>query len=231
MKKRFLLPIFILACIFIGIAFGIQRSGGVNMNKSEKIKLLTPNYTSDTSVEEALLKRRSIRNYKDETMTVEKLSQLLWSAQGVTNSKGFRTAPSAGALYPLELYVAIGDVEDISAGVYRYVPDTHELVNTLEGDKRIELYNAALRQPYVRYAQIVIIFTAVYERITRKYRGRGAQYVHMEVGHASQNVYLQAVSLGLGTVVIGAFDDEDVSDALGLKDNEAPLALMPVGAV
>ncbi|MDI6800917.1 MAG: SagB/ThcOx family dehydrogenase [Thermodesulfovibrionales bacterium] len=195
---------------------------------NERIKLPEPKYDSNTSVEQALLERRSVRVYKDESLTLTEVSQLLWAAQGITDPRGFRTAPSAGALYPLELYVVAGDVNDLPNGVYKYKPHKHELTMVVEGDKRTELCNAVLGQPWVKNAAAVIVFSAVYERTTGKYGERGIRYVHIEVGHAAQNIYLQAVSLNLGTVVMGAFDDEEVKKIMNIGDKEQPLYIMPV---
>ncbi len=197
---------------------------------NEIIKLPEPEYHSHTSVEEALLKRRSVREYKDVPLTLAEISQLLWAAQGVTDPGGFRTAPSAGALYPLELYIVIGNA-DVPDGIYKYDPHKHELTMIVEGDKRTELCSAALDQPWVKEAPVVIVISAVYERTTTRYGERGIRYVHMEAGHAAQNIYLQAVSLNLGTVVLGAFDDEGVKRVVNMKDKEQPLYIMPVGKV
>lgn len=140
-----------------------------------------------------------------------------------------RASPSAGALYPLELYFVAGDVEGIPDGVYRYRPDRHVLTRIISGDRRSELCSAALGQPSVRNAAAVIVFAAVYERTTVKYGARGIQYAHMETGHAAQNVALQAVSLDLGTVVIGAYQDDEVKKVLKMPTGEQLLYLMPVG--
>jgi len=203
-----------------------------NMQKieiGERIKLPEPSYTGNISVEEALSKRRSIRAYSGENLTVEEVSQLLWAAQGITSPGGGRTAPSAGALYPLELYLVAGDVEGIDKGVYRYRPEEHDLEKVKDGDIRAELAEAALGQECVKDAAIDIVFTAVYARTTWKYGERGIRYVHMEAGHAAQNVYLQAVSLDLGTVVIGAFIDSEVNKIVNAREQEEPLYIMPVG--
>ena len=196
---------------------------------NEKIRLPEPKYDSNTSVEQALLKRRSVRVYKDEPLALTEVLQLLWAAQGITDPRGFRTAPSAGALYPLELYVVAGNVNDLPDGIYKYKPHKHELAMVVEGDKRTELCNAALDQPSIKDAAALIVFSAVYERTTGKYGERGIRYVHMEVGHAAQNIYLQAVSLNLGLVVIGAFDDEEVKKIMNMEDKEQPLYIIPVG--
>ena len=162
------------------------------------------------------------------SMSVEQLSQLLWAAQGVTGVR-YRTAPSAGALYPLEVYVAVGNVEGLDAGVYRYAPGAHALSEVHKGDVRKSLSRAAYWQKWAGAGAIAIVFSAVYERTTGKYGERGIRYVHMEAGHASQNVYLQAEALGLGTVVVGAFMDSRVRSVLHMEDDERPLSIMPVG--
>jgi SagB-type dehydrogenase family enzyme len=184
------------------------------------------------SVEEAISKRRSIRGYSKAPLTFQELSQLLWAAQGITDLKtGFRAAPSAGATYPLEVYVVIGNegVSGLEAGIYHYNPLTNELKLIVKGDFRNELSSAALEQRWVKTAPVNIVLTAVYERTTRVYGDRGIRYVHMEVGHVSENIYLQATALGLGTVTVGAFNDELVQKILTLPKEQKPLYIMPVG--
>lgn len=193
------------------------------------IKLPEPKYDSKVSIERALLERRSIRIYKDEPLTLSEVSQLLWAVQGITGSRGFRTAPSAGALYPLEVYIVVGNVKDLADGVYKYKHSGHELVKISDGDKRAELYTAAPGQSCIKNGAVVFVLSAVYERTTGKYGQRGIQYVHIEIGHAAQNIYLQAVSLNLGTVFVGAFYDGQVKAVLNMPDREVPLCIMPVG--
>lgn len=183
----------------------------------------------DLSLEEAIQLRRSVREFGRGRLDLADVSQLLWSAQGITARGGFRTAPSAGALYPLELYVVVGDIEGLPAGVYRYLPETHELVHVASGDLRRPLASAARGQSSVRRAPAVLVIASVYKRTTGKYGQRGRRYAHMEVGHAAQNVYLQSTARGLGTVFVGAFDDTEVQDVLGLPPDHEPLGLMPVG--
>ena len=213
---------------FVFMAF-LKNGDEPRCENSVQIKLPQPKYTSTVSVEKALLERRSVRSFKNEPLTVEEISQLLWAAQGITNERGYRTAPSAGALYPLEVYIVAGNVSGLADGIYRYVPDGHELMRIQKGDKRAELCNAALMQSFIRECPINIVFSAVYERITGKYGERGIRYAQIEVGHAGQNVYLQAVSLNLGTVAVGAFVDSEVKKVMGMKDGEYPLYIMPVG--
>jgi SagB-type dehydrogenase family enzyme len=180
-------------------------------------------------VEKALRERRSVREFKRQPLSIAEISQVLWAAQGITGSGGVRTAPSAGALYPLELYLVAGNVEGLTEGVYKYRPDGHELIRAFEGDKRIELSRAALGQTSVRDAAAVLLLTAVFERTTAKYGNRGIRYVHIEVGHVAENVCLQVVALNLGAVVIGAFDDSQVKRIANLMPQQEPLYLIAIG--
>lgn len=195
-------------------------------------KLPSPSLTGTMSAEEAMFKRRSIRDYIDKPLTLNQLSQLLWAAQGITESRwGFRTAPSAGATYPLEVYVVVGEdgVTELGAGAYRYNPKDHSLGLLVTGDHRHELTAASLGQRWVAEAPLNIVIAAVYERTTAWYGERGVRYVHMEVGHAGENIYLQATALGLGTVVIGAFHEAEVGNILRLPADSKPLYVIPVG--
>jgi len=219
----------VLVIIVGGIIMSHKSAPG--KEQAEIVKLPEPKYDSQVSIESTLQQRRSIRDYSDEPLTLAEVSQLLWAAQGITGPHGFRTAPSAGALYPLEVYLVSGQVPDLSVGIYKYRPHKHELVKVDGEDKRDELAFAALGQSPVRDGAIVIVIAAVYERTMRKYGQRGIRYVHIEVGHAAQNIYLQAVSLRLGTVFIGAFYDDDVKRVLNMPDEEQPLCIMPVGRI
>lgn len=216
-----------LRCILpLGLAMSFAATA---METGQRITLPAAETDPEMSVSEALEERRSIREFSCEGLGLEEVSQLLWAAQGLTNRRGFRTAPSAGALYPLELYVVAGDVEGLSPGVYRYRPGKHDLVLVVSGDLRKPLGSAAIGQDWVQRAPAVLVITGVYERTMTKYGQRGQRYVHMEVGHAAQNVYLQATASGLGTVMVGAFDDKQVQALLGLPADHEPLGLMPVG--
>ena len=197
--------------------------------KDTAIKLPEPRYDSDVSIEQSLLQRRSIRSFTGEPLTLGEVSQLLWAAQGITDPRGYRTAPSAGALYPLEVYLVAGDVENLVPGIYKYEPDGHELDLLMDGDKRSELADAALGQSSVATGALAIVFTAVYERTTFKYGERGVRYVHIEVGHAAQNLCLQATAMGLGAVTVGAFHDDEVTEVINLPSEEKPLYIIPVG--
>ena len=224
--------VLLIACATASIAADALyalRTGGRKGMQNLKIKLPPPRIDGAVSVEKALAERRSVREFLSEALPLESVSQLLWAAQGLCAGSGYRTAPSAGALYPLELYLVAGDVVSLAPGVYRYAPRTHEIALVRPGDRRRELCAAALGQDSVGSAQAVIVIAAVYGRITGKYHQRGIRYAHIECGHAAQNLYLQAHTLGLGTVAIGAFDDARVKRVLEMDEREEPLYLLPAG--
>ena len=216
----------LLLVLSVSLAGGYVASA---METEQSIPLPAAELAGEMSVELALKERRSIREFSRKSLALEDISQLLWAAQGITGRRGFRAAPSAGALYPLELYVVAGDVDGLSPGIYRYRPKTHELQPVVSGDLRKPLAKAALDQGMLRRAPAVLVLTGIYQRTMDKYGERGRRYVYMEVGHAAQNVYLQATSRGLATVMVGAFHDQEVSKALRLPRDHAPLGLMPVG--
>jgi SagB-type dehydrogenase family enzyme len=193
------------------------------------IKLPKPDREGTMPLEAALRYRRSGRDYSKKPLSLSALSQLLWAAQGITRRDGERTAPSAGALYPLELYVAAGDVDGIAAGVYRYRPPGHLLEEHTSGDVRSRLATYAWRQHWVKAAPAIIVITTVVERVTNEYGKSAVRYVYMEVGHAAQNIHLQAVTLELATVVVGALDEPRVKKTLELAADEIPQVIMPVG--
>jgi SagB-type dehydrogenase family enzyme len=194
---------------------------------AKEIKLPKPKEKGSTSIEETLNKRRSVRDYKRDPLSLEQVSQLLWAASGRNLYR--RTAPSAGATYPLEIYLVVGKVEGLEPGIYHYSFPTHSLEMTKEQDIRNRLSRAALGQEMIEEAPIDIVIVADYNRTASHYGQRGSRYVHMEVGHVGQNVSLQANGLSLGTVMIGAFEDEQVKEVLGIK--EEPLYIIPVGKI
>jgi SagB-type dehydrogenase family enzyme len=196
---------------------------------SDHIALPAPVVTGKHSIEALLQHRRSVREYPDATISLAEIGQLLWAAQGITHAGGYRTAPSAGALYPLELYVVAGHVAGLTKGIYHYHPKGHDLIKTGEGDLRAALAQATFGQSSVEQAAAVIVFSAVYARTEKKYGNRAMRYVHIEVGHAAENLFLQAESLGLATVVVGAFHDHEVTTVLHLPADHEPLLLMPIG--
>jgi SagB-type dehydrogenase family enzyme len=186
--------------------------------------LPAPDTNGRVSLEQALLRRRSIREYGTQELTEAEVSQLLWAAQGITGPGGLRTAPSAGALYPLELYLAT------RTGLHHYEPRGHRLVRSSGEDPRRALSRAAHGQAAVADAPAVFVITAVPARTAAKYgEERGARYVQLEAGHAAENLLLEAVALGLGGVPIGAFDDGAILRALGSPRGVVPLYLIPVG--
>ncbi len=189
----------------------------------EEIILSAPTLKGETSLEETLASRHSVRSFTAEALTLAEIGQLLWAAQGITRDWGGRTAPSAGALYPLEVYVATAD------GLYHYVPQGHKVRVESTADLRQALWRAGLKQSAIRQAPVVFVITAVYARTEGKYGARAERYVKLEAGHAAQNLLLQAVALGLGGVPIGAFYDDQVQSALSLPTDHAPLYLIPVG--
>ena len=196
---------------------------------NQVLKLPPPALTGKVSLEESLAQRRSIRNYSSDPLSLEAVSKLLWAAQGITSDSGGRTAPSAGALYPLEIYLVAGNVQGLSPGVYHYLPAGHELVPVRGEDIREALSQASLGQAPVKNGAIDIVISAVYDRTSAKYGERGIRFAHMEAGHCAQNILLQAAALGLGAVPVGAFDDDRVKQVLGLAADESPLYIIPAG--
>jgi SagB-type dehydrogenase family enzyme len=186
--------------------------------------LPSPQGKGKQSLEEVLTERRSVRSFRPDALSPQQIAQLCWAAQGVTDgATGRRTCPSAGALYPLELYVAT------AGGVEHYVPTGGSLQKVLDADVRGKLAGAALHQGFVEDAPAVFVITAVVSRMARKYAGRARRYVDMEVGHAGQNILLQAQALGLGAVAVGAFEDDQAARVLSLPADEEVLYLIPVG--
>jgi len=190
------------------------------------IKLPEPLKDSNFSLERAINERRSIRSYKDAPLTLKEVSQLLWAAQGIVAS-GRRAAPSAGATYPMEIYLVAGNVEGLEPGLYHYRNKEHVLELVKKGDLRKPLSDRALRQDMILKAPVTIVISAVFERTRARYGARAERYVYMEAGHIGQNIMLQATALGLGTVPVGAFIDSEVKSVLGIE--EEPLYLFPVG--
>jgi SagB-type dehydrogenase family enzyme len=189
-----------------------------------EIFLPQPQLKGKISVEQAISQRRSKRNFSTEGLTLEQISQLLWSAQGITGEQGkFRTAPSAGAVYPIQIYLLNKD------GLFHYLSKGHKLSRITTDYLCQELAKAALGQSTIAQAPVDIVITAVYEDINLRYGSRAKRYTDIEVGHIAQNIHLQSVALGLGSVPIGAFDDLAVKRLLKLPDEEQPLYIIPIG--
>jgi len=188
------------------------------------INLPNPQLQSKVSIEETILWRRSEREFQERELSMEQISQILWAAQGITDTIfGFRSAPSAGALYPLSIYILKRD------GVFQYIPDGHKLRELSSEDKRPTLVRASLGQSFIREAPLNIIIAANFKITQAKYGARAFRYVCMEIGHVAENIHLQAVALGLSSVAVGAFWDDVVRKNLDLPENQDPLYIIPVG--
>ena len=207
--------------VFIMLIFFFSLQGVIA--KMDIVQLPKPKIIKSVPLDDTLQKRRSIRSFGGTPLSLQQISQLLWAAQGVTNAKGFRTAPSAGALYPLELYIVKTD------GVWHYGVCKHVLHLITNGDMRAELSKVALNQNAIANAPVDIVITGIYKRTTKKYGERGVRYVHMEAGHVAQNILLEAVGLNLSAVPIGAFHDNQVQTVLQLQKDHIPLYIIPVG--
>ena len=244
-KSKFYRKLFAIPAILLLTSFNVNNNidlaemySGFNPQEEEIVKLSEPRLSSRISVEEALLNRRSIREFTNEALTLFEVSQILWSAYGITKEHsypsflrgGLRTATSAGALYPLEIYLVAGNVKGLKNGIYRYISDGHFLELISDGDFRKDLSDAALNQEFIAQAPASLVYTAIFKRTTKKYGNRGRErYVCMDLGHSAQNVYLQAYALNIGTCAIGAFTDRMVSMVMQLPDNEEPLYILPFG--
>ncbi len=190
-----------------------------------RIRLPAPRTDGPTSLEATIARRRSVRRFAPDALSLEQIGQLLWAAQGITGGHTTRrAAPSAGACHPLIVYACTAD------GVWRYHPEEHTLSRHLAQDVREALARAALNQRFVAEAGCTFVVSAVFERTTQRYGERGRnRYVPMDVGHAAQNLLLEAVALGLASVPVGAFDDEAVNRVLELPRPEEALYILPVG--
>ena len=208
------------------------------------IKLPSPQLKGKVSLEETVLKRRAVRRYRRDPLDLSQLGQILWSAQGITGTREFRAAPSAGATYPLEIFVFVGKQsiiaskvpmqseqtpEELQAGIYHYEVASHSLSLHKPADLRPDLARATLDQEFIIDAPVDIVICALYHRTSYRYGRRGERYVHIEVGHVGENIHLQAVALGLATVEVGAFHDEEVRKVLGVEEQMKPLYIMPLG--
>ncbi len=211
-----------------GLLLGLAILPGQVMTAPvELVSLPAPDTVGAVTVEAAIHGRRSVRVYDTDSLAIEEIGQLLWAAQGRTSRRGFRTTPSAGATFPIELYLVTGRVRGLKRGVYHYIPEEHAL-EPLGHDKVIYLLrDAALGQACIETAAVNLVLGCVYRRTTARYGDRGKMYVHMEAGHIGQNVHLQCEALGLGTVMVGAFDPKRVKQVLRIDTH--PIYIMPVG--
>ena len=202
-----------------------QYQGGV-------MKLPLPKNEGTVSVERAITQRRTIRAYMPQILILDQVSQLLWTAQGITEDSGFKRAvPSAGALYPMDVYAVVGQdsVDQIEAGVYHYESKGHMLSQVTKQDLRNRFARAALLQMWMVKAPVNLVITAEYSRVTGKYGKRGVRYALIEAGHIGQNLFLQAEALGLKAGIVGAFHDKEVAEVMKLPRSHEPVLIMPIG--
>ena len=210
--------------------------------QSEAIQLPSPILDGSCTIEKTLAGRRSVRDFRNDPISIETLSQLAWAAQGVTRIEdapsgwtwgqwagGKRTAPSAGAMYPLELYVVVGNVDGIQPGIYKYKPRSHALTPVCRGDKRTHMSTRGPGQKWLEGAPCLFVIAGIYARLEPRFGDRSAKYLHFEVGHVVENICLQAVALGLGSTVVGSFKDDLLKEAVGMPGEETPFAIVPVG--
>ncbi len=198
---------------------------------ADLVRLPPPSHKGTMSVEEALKLRRSVRQFAARSLDLQQVSQLLWGADGLSDPRGLRTAASAGATYPLEIYLVVGDrgVADLPAGVYRYRVQEHALEPGLKGDLRQAVVRLSLHQTWMAQAPVMVVIAAEFRRCTNRYGQRGVMYTHMEAGHGGTNLFLQAGALGLGAGIVGAFDETGLAGVLQLPKEHVPLLVMPVG--
>ena len=223
--SRTVLILFLLG--FVGTSHAASNTN--HKTDSSIIALPRPDLKHGIPLNSALKMRRSYRRYSSTALSLADLSQLLWSAQGVTHFLGFRTAPSAGAKYPLEIYIVAGNVAALQPGIYHYQAGSHQLEPVAVGDQRKPLAQAAGNQSSIANAAVTLVISAVPGRTEKKYGSRAKRYVYIEAGSAAQNIYLQAASLHLGTVFVGSFSDKEVKQIIRLPADHEPLGLMPVG--
>jgi len=195
------------------------------------IALPAPEQVVTSSVDQALRQRRSIRSYSDRPLSIEQLSYLLWASTGIqrrARNFEFRTAPSAGALYPIETYVVVNNVENVPQGLYHYSIKQHTLEELQTGDISQAITTAAMGQRICSQAAAVFIWTAVFQRTKWRYRDRAYRYIYLDAGHIAQNLALSATSLGLGSCQIGALFDEEVNEIVGVDGIEESTIYMTV---
>jgi len=226
-----------LVAIFLMPFFSIKKAmagktDGTTGGKERRMNLPKPRLKGEVSVEQAIKHRRTIRSFSSKPLTLEHLSQILWAAQGITGDRGYkRSAPSGGALYPMDIYAIVGDngVKGLKAGIYHYDPHKHSALLITEGDLRKDIARSSLSQMWMAKAPLNLVITSEYSRITSKYGARGERYAMIEAGHIGQNIFLQAEALGLRAGIVGAFHDKDVNRVMKINRSHEPLLIMPVG--
>lgn len=237
MFKSLLILVFFTMLTIQGLAYSdnsiksniLPPVKAANTESGQVIKLPPPILKGQVSLEEALTARRSIRQYADAPLTLEQVSQILWAAQGVTSPDGKRTAPSAIAIYPLQVYLIAGKVDNLASGLYKYNPNGHELSKLKDGDLRADLSTASMSQASIRGAAVNIIITGDMAKMVKKAGEGSEKWVYIEAGHAAQNLCLEATALNLGTVTVGGIKPDILRQALGIPAEEAPIYILPVG--
>jgi SagB-type dehydrogenase family enzyme len=216
--------------IFV-IALGILLVDPAGGQGAEAVKLPPPAKTGGMPLAKALEVRRTVRRFAVRPLDLRQVAQLLWSADGVSDLRGLRTSPSAGGTYPLDLYLVVGEkgAQDLPAGVYHYQVEAHALAPLAPGDLRAAVVRACLHQTWMAQAPVMVVITGQYRRCSARYGERGVRYTHMEAGNVSQNLSLAAEALGLGSGIVGAFEDRALAQALKLPQGHEPLLVIPVG--
>jgi len=228
---HFLTAVFLMPFFYIKQAMA-KKLNGTNERMDHRMNLPKPRLIGDVSVEEAIKHRRTIRSYLLKPLSTDQLSQIFWAAQGITEDRGYkRSAPSGGALYPMDIYAVVGDngVQGMKAGIYHYDPHNHAAMLVTEGDFRADVAKASLSQMWMARAPLNLVITSEYRRITSKYGSRGERYAMIEAGHIGQNIFLQAEALGLRAGIVGAFHDKDVIRIMKIDRSHEPLLILPVG--
>jgi SagB-type dehydrogenase family enzyme len=224
MRARHLVAVALAATLVAGcVRAAPEEMLSERFTFTEATALPTPRTTGAMSLEEAIAARRSGRDFRRQPLPMWLVGQLLWAAQGVTGPDGRRAAPSAGALYPLELYV----VEP--SAVLHYLPQGHRIERRADVDRRGELQAAAFGQSFVGSAPLIVIVAAVFERTRQKYGAVADDLVNREAGHAAENILLEATAQGLAAVPVGGFDPRAVELAVALPPGCDALYLIPVG--
>ena len=200
------------------------------IKKKKKVtNLPEPNLQSNFSLEQALKQRRSRRDFSDNPISLNQLSQVLWAAYGITKEPIYKTAPSAGAIYPMTIYVSTCKVKNMENGFYRYIPETHSLKLIDDNNYKKIIYKLGYRQNCLKNPAFTILMAANFNKIENRYGNKAKRYTFMEAGHISQNIYLQVESLGLGTVAVGAFNEASMNKNLPVKAEENIIYIMPIG--
>lgn len=231
-RRGFLELIILLGALGVRLMNPFKAISVAKTKKEVAMILPNPNYKGSLSVEEAIKSRRTVRAFSSKPLRKESLSQLLYGAQGITEDGGLkRAAASGGALFPLDVYAVTGNngVDGLDPGVYHYIPAGHQVERVTGGDRKKQLAKASLSQMWMADPPLNLVITAEYSRICSKYGERGIRYAMIEAGHVGQNIFLQAEALGLKSGIVGAFDDKEVINVLGIPEKHEPLLIMPVG--